>query len=61
MIVHQLYQHGQDVPQVSVLVHSGQIVKDGLELILLHASTDHHKLLDKSKDVGPGISPYIKV
>ena len=53
MIIHQLDQHGEDVPQVPVLVHRGQVVEDGLELVLLHPGSDHDQLLDKVQDKRP--------
>jgi hypothetical protein len=35
-------------------VYSGQIVENGLELVLLHPGANHHQLLHKAQDVGPG-------
>ena len=51
VIIHQLYQHGQHVPEVPVLLDRGQVVEDTLQLVLLHPSADHDELLDKVEDV----------
>ena len=51
MIIHQLYQHGQHVPEVPVLLDRGQVVEDALQLVLLHPSADHDELLHKVEDV----------
>ena len=32
----------------------GEVVEDGLQLVLLHPRADHHQLLDEPQDVGPG-------
>ena len=53
MVIHQLDEHGEDVPQVAVLVHRGQIVQNGLQFILLHTSSDHHQFLHKVQDERP--------
>ena len=53
MIIHQLDQHGENVPQVPVLVHSGQVVEDRLELVLLDPGSYHDQLLDKVQDIRP--------
>ena len=53
VIIHQLDQHGQHVPEVPVLLDRGQVVQDALQLVLLHPGPDHDELLDKVEDVGP--------
>ena len=53
VVVHQLDEHGEHVPQVPVLVHRGQVVEDALQLVLLHPRPDHHQLLHEVEDVGP--------
>ena len=53
VVIHQLDQHGQHVPEVPVLLDRGQVVQDALQLVLLHPRPDHDELLDKVEDVGP--------
>lgn len=53
VVVHKLYEHGEHIPQVGVLLHGGQVVQDALQLIFLHSRPYHHQLLYKAQDVGP--------
>ena len=51
MIAHERHEHLQDVVDVLVFVHGGQVVEDGLQLVLLDPVADHGELLDEEEHV----------
>ena len=57
MVAHERHEHLEHVVEVLVLRDDGQVVEEGLQLVVLDAVTDHHQLLHEEQQDGGDACP----